>query len=289
MLEKLRHILRRRHSTRRRDFISSLPDSRRKTVESEETRTDKLKVAVYSALVVSAVTFFFSSINHYRLDRLSFVNKQIEKLYGPLYVLTQADAAAWKTFTGFDYFKNRNPIFDEKKPPLAPEAVNEWRLWMTSVFQPFNVKIETVIVNNPHLMMGGTDGVPLVFQEFIVHADSYKAVMSTWKPTDRLDHAKDPENYVKPGKNVGVFNYPGDIVKCVEGSYRKLLERKESLENPFNPFTLLWSEPKADCVCRFGVGWKVPDKKKECEKDGQTYLESDRVKAWKEIDYPNFY
>jgi hypothetical protein len=190
-----------------------------------------------------------------RTTRLAFVNKQIEKLYGPLYILTQSNNEAWTYFTG-RYFKRRKTIFSEA--PLKIPDVDIWRLWITTVFQPLNIKIESAIVNNPQLLMG--PGIPPVFQQFITHTESYRPLIETWKPSDKSNEA----NYVEQEKNVGAFNYPKDIIQCVSVSYQTLQKRKEALENFFNVVAAFSSEPEQPCVCKFEVADTEEKKSGKC-------------------------
>lgn len=51
--------------------------------ESQGTTINKIFIYVAGALIVSAITYIASVIDHYRVSQLELVNKQIEKLYGP--------------------------------------------------------------------------------------------------------------------------------------------------------------------------------------------------------------
>jgi hypothetical protein len=194
-------------------------------------------------LVLALLAFVFSALDQRRGDDLKYVNLQIEKLYGPLYALTQADNSVWVVFKQY-YMKNclvdtnvltihkpETSCFNPNHPPTADE-VTTWRVWMREVFEPLNVKMENVILANPQLVIGNQ--LPRAFLDLISHTEGYKAVISRWNESEVQDLA----TYQTSEKNIAInLDYPDALITCVEDAYSKLKERKESLEYIYSDFS----------------------------------------------------
>ncbi len=60
----------------------------------------------------------------------------------------------------------------------SEDSVKEYRLWMSEVFMPNNLRIEKIISENAHLIEG--EMMPEPFGEMLAHVTAYKAVMKTW-------------------------------------------------------------------------------------------------------------
>jgi len=200
---------------------------------------------VLIAVIPAALGYIASFIDGARKDELAFVNQQIEKLYGPLLALTQANDVTWRQFASTNWPNNSRYYFDPQQPP-SEEQVTEWRLWMRTVFQPLNVHIESTIVNNSQLIVGNR--IPRSFQELIAQTEAYKAIIAGWS-----DHDKDNlETYRSRYKNtVTGLNYPDSIVECVSKTYDALKRRQTELQS-FPNFlgNFLWHSPlESDSTC----------------------------------------
>jgi hypothetical protein len=189
-------------------------------------------VAVIPAMLAYVVSF----VDGRRREELTYVNSQIEKLYGPLYALTQGNDVAWDQFVSVDWpVDKRRYFFDPTRPPTI-EQVDKWRLWMTTVFQPLNVEMETRIINNSQLILGRQ--MPTAFKDLIAHTEAYKAVIATWKDSDRQDQRAYTSRF---NNTVTGLNYPTSIRECVERVYDGLKERQEYLQK--NIFSSLRPAP----------------------------------------------
>jgi len=178
------------------------------------------------------LAYVVSFVDGRRREELTYVNSQIEKLYGPLYALTQANDVAWDQFVSADWPEDkRRYFFDSTRPPTI-EQVDKWRLWMTTVFQPLNVEMEARIINNSQLILGRQ--MPKGFKDLIAHTEAYKAVIATWKESDRQDQRAYTSRF---NNTVPGLNYPTNIRECVERVYDGLKERQEHLQK--NIFTSL--------------------------------------------------
>jgi hypothetical protein len=145
--------------------------------DSDESVGPQIIVEVLVAVAAAAVGYLISYLDAHRKDQMALVSAQIEKLYGPLFALTEANNAAWDQFQ-HNYWPKR-VVFFEPGFVLRPEDVELWRRWMRNVFQPMNEKMEDAIVNNSQLLVG--EQFPPMFQQLLSHTEAYKAVIANWK------------------------------------------------------------------------------------------------------------
>ena len=201
-------------------------------------------IGVLIAVIPATLGYMLSSFDSLRRQRLEFTNDQIEKLYGPLYALTQASDAAWNEFQASNWPSNqetRRYFFDHHPPPTMEETA-QWRHWMQTVFKPLNLRAEQVIVENSQLIVGNE--LPDAFQRLIAQTEAYKAVISSWSDADK----ENPEKYKASKCNtVAGINYPNEIIKCVSNTYVKLKDQQASLQNVWSGY--LASDPTPDPVC----------------------------------------
>jgi hypothetical protein len=174
-------------------------------------------VGVLIAVIPAALGYIASYVDGIRKDRLAFTNYQIEKLYGPLHALAQANDATWTQFVA----SGRAPNWKN----LSKEQVTLWRVWMQNVLQPMNVQIEQTIVAHSQLVVG--DKLPGVFQKIIAHTEAYKALISTWKKDDIANL----KTYTSKSANTVVSAYPDNFDLCVGPIYTALKKRQEALQN----------------------------------------------------------
>jgi hypothetical protein len=185
-------------------------------------------IGVLIAVIPAALGYIFSSFDSLRRERLEFTNSQIEKLYGPLYALTQASDGAWNEFQAAnwpDSPETRRYFFDRHQLPTMEETA-QWRHWMETVFQPLNLRTESIIVDNSQLIVGNE--LPKTFQLLIAQTESYKAVISSWSDADRGD----PTRYLAWNCNtVSGINYPKEISECVSKTYVNLKQQQANLQD----------------------------------------------------------
>jgi hypothetical protein len=207
-------------------------------------------IGVVIAIIPAALGYIFSSFDSLRRERLEFTNNQIEKLYGPLYALTQASDVAWKEFVASNWPGNpetRRYFFDRHPPPTVGETA-QWRHWMQTVFQPLNLRTESIIVDNSQLIVGNQ--LPKTFQLLIAQTEAYKSVISSWSEADKSI----PTKYIQSDCNtVSGINYPSEIDECVSKTYVNLKQQQEKLQDVWNGYS--WH------------GYSLPDLKPEsiCE------------------------
>src|SRR5208283_2687448 len=144
-------------------------------------------ISVGATVALAFIGYIVTYANNVRIEnrkeRLKFISNQLQYLYGPLYSLSNASDVAWKTF------RSRcrpGGAFFSTQPPPSEEELQQWRLWMTEVFMPINLKMEKAIIENSHLIEGNIT--PRSFQEFLAHVEVYKAVIKKWERGDFSEH-----------------------------------------------------------------------------------------------------
>jgi len=197
------------------------------------------------AILTGAVGYVFGVVNDNRKSELEFVNAQIEKLYGPLYAMTQAGNANWKFFNEHHWKRSSRGqqdssvgYFDDSNPPTT-EEVKTWRRWVNNVWQPLNLKMEATIVENSQLIIGDT--MPAIFRDLIAHINAYKPVIVDWKDEDfdgcpsAAQAASDIKSCpaLSAAKNTALMNFPTEIVECILDDYNNLKRKQEELKSAF--------------------------------------------------------
>jgi hypothetical protein len=201
----------------------------------------KIVTGVAIALGGAIIGLVVNFVEQRRANELQFVSSQIEKLYGPLFALREASETAFDNFHDL-HWKERQTYFDPNYR-LQPKDIELWRRWMEKVFQPINVRMEEVLVNNSHLLIG--QRMPPMYIQFISHTEAYKAVMAKWQPNSS---STDPE-YLKEQANVSGVTFPPrsdkpaepDFTRCIKEQYDALRRQQDELRK--NIWTVLWATP----------------------------------------------
>ncbi|TCK32745.1 hypothetical protein B0G84_8616 [Paraburkholderia sp. BL8N3] len=212
----------------------AIPQSKARGLVKERAHPTKAwpKVLGFSVAVLPAVaTYVASFVDKVRVSELEFVDAQIEKLYGPLYALTQTDRFSYETFVRAHAPGGEAFTLATNYPPTA-EQMRLWRTWVTTVFQPLNLKMEDAIVSNAHLVIGAQ--LPAAFIGLIAETEKYKVLIELWKAQG---HDKDLD-VTYPGNVVGI---PGGLTACAAQSYLMLKARQKELR--WNLLSVLWARP----------------------------------------------
>ena len=139
-------------------------------------------------ILLAAASYVVTYLNSVRLEtrkaRLQYLSDQLQHLYGPLYSLSHTSSQAW-TELGKKFRPEGGAIFSQERP-LSDVELGRWRLWMREVCMPLNVKMETAIIENAHLIEGGF--MPEPFLHLLAHVESYRVVLAQWAISDFTDH-----------------------------------------------------------------------------------------------------
>ncbi|ANW00115.1 hypothetical protein LMTR13_07860 [Bradyrhizobium icense] len=197
------------------------------------------------AIATAAIGYTVNFVDTHRKAQIEKVDRQIEKLYGPLYAYSTASHRAWYdlrrvTDRGTYFFDS-----EDKHMPSA-ELVEVWRRWMRTVFMPLNLKIEAAIVDNAQLLDGNR--IYPCFVDLVSHVESYKATLASWKDTDDLTDSKRRTK----AANTAVIEYPRDLESCIENRLQASLKRRKELERSWTG--LFQGEPESSvpepCKCK---------------------------------------
>ena len=204
-----------------------------------------LAVTLVAAALTAAVGYVFSVLQERRRTELQTVENQIRLLYGPLYALTQSNQAAWASFRST--YRPGTVAYWEGDAPSA-DQVKAWRLWMSQVFQPMNMKMRDAIIDNTQLIVG--EEMPSAFQDLIAHTESYRAVLSSWRPEDRCAHQGC--DYLTERANTAPLDYPVSLAACVAKDYARLRELQQDLRAAWVVISVPKMVAAAECEVRMG-------------------------------------
>jgi hypothetical protein len=191
--------------------------------EKKDPPSRTILIGIVLAIATAIAGFVVSLLQDQRKREMDFVDLQIEKVYGPLFALSRATLRAKD-----DLIAKRRPEtkdYFSKDPPPSKEDVQQFRLWMRNVFQPMNLEMETAITRNAQLIQGGH--IYPVFEEFIMHVESYKATMAKWKDAD----AEENPHFLEGLENKATRDFPDGFDPCVKQRYDAMLARRDHLRN----------------------------------------------------------
>ena len=167
-------------------------------------------------LLLGVAGYFATYFNTLRLtrrkERLERVDRQLREFYGPLYALTEGADKSWRAFR-LQIGRPSGSFWDAMPPPSEEERA-AWRLWMSHVLMPLNVRIEAVIVDHAELLEG--DEMPGCLLDLLAHIAAYKAVLRAWEGGDYSRH-------------ISVIDYPNAVNDYAKREYLKLKALQQTL------------------------------------------------------------
>lgn len=177
-------------------------------------QTLSIIATILLAFIGFAVKYWNDLTFAHRKDQLDRVNQQLKNLYGPLYATDQAAKEAW---IAFRKVYRPNLRFWASDPPPTEEEIAAWRLWMSEVFMPLNLRMEKIIVENADLLE--ETEMPGCFLQLCAHVATYKAVIKRWESGDF-------------SQQLSSVNYPGhEFRDYVTTSFVSLKRRQAKLLN----------------------------------------------------------
>ncbi|MFC5862665.1 hypothetical protein ACFPT7_10220 [Acidicapsa dinghuensis] len=131
-------------------------------------------ITIVLAFIGYLMTFLSARMLARRRDKLKLVNKRLNEFYGPLFVASQAGHIAYRALLKKQGKQQAHPIRDED--------LEEWVLWMKTIFAPLNDVREKIIIEKAYLIV--EEQMPQCLLEFVTHVVGYKAVMARWTEGD---------------------------------------------------------------------------------------------------------
>ena len=179
-----------------------------------DTNTTITVVVTLFVAILGSVAAYLNSLRiASRKDRLDHVDRQLRKLYGPLFALNHVSNIAWRAFRQ-KYRPGAESYFRTAPGPTAEEE-EAWRLWMSTVFIPLILRMEEVILKHSDLIE--EQDMPQCFIDLISHISAYKALLQKWSNGDYSEH-------------VSVIRFPGAALTAyLEPQYRNLKQRQTQL------------------------------------------------------------
>ena len=177
-----------------------------------------LVVTTIITILLALIGYFATYLNNLRLsqrsEKLNRVNRQLGELYGPLFALTHASSTAWRAFRSV--YRPGQAFFVTGGRPPTEEELKAWRLWMTTVFMPINLRIYEIILSKSELLI--ETKMPECLLLFCAHVTAYQAVIKKWEINDYSEH-------------LSIVNYPNEIDEYAKSSYQTLKAEQARLIN----------------------------------------------------------
>lgn len=140
----------------------------------------EIALTVSATILVAVSGYFFTYFNSRRLerrkDRLQRVNEQLQEFHGPLYSLSQTSMMAW------DAFRETHPNLFNGDSDSSAEDYETWRLWVSEVFMPLNLRMQEVIIQRSDLLDDAE--LPRCLLQLSAHVSAYTAILKRWKSSD---------------------------------------------------------------------------------------------------------
>jgi len=171
-----------------------------------------LIITITLALLGYLITYINNIRLSQRAERLQRVNRQLAELYGQLFALSQASDKAWQAFRrkyrpGIAYFGEGKPATDDE--------LKAWRLWMSTVFMPNNLRMYELVLSKSDLLIESE--MPQCLLEFCAHVTAYQTVIKKWENNDFSEHTSSIE-------------YPTqELLKYISKSYAALKTEQKRL------------------------------------------------------------
>lgn len=169
-------------------------------------------VTICIALLGYFLTYVYSLSLAKQAAKLERVNRQLGELYGPLYALAYSTTNTFIAFRA-KYRPHQQAYFGDPKP--NEEELKTWRLWMSTVFMPNNLRMYELVLAKADLLIDNR--LPDCLLDLGAHVAAYKAIMKKWEDNDYSEH-------------ISINKFPGpQLLDYAEKSFLDLKREQEIL------------------------------------------------------------
>jgi len=179
---------------------------------THNTAAASLIATIVLAFIGYMVTYINNRIIVRKRDQLELVNKRLNEFYGPLYIATQAGRIAYQSLL---IKLSKSEVFEEGRV-LSNEELDEWYIWVRTVFTPLNDLREKVIIGKAHLIV--EEQMPDCLLQFVTHVAGFKAVLAKWEKGDFSEKHS-------------LIDFPHTLEKYATQSYKELKRQQTRLLN----------------------------------------------------------
>lgn len=200
------------------------------------------------------VGFVAHDLQKRRDDAIALLEEQVRKLYLPFYLENVRNDGAWCVFVEGQWLATNpeKPSCQDwtkaywMKPMMPDEDVLRWRTQIRSNFQPLNLEMERIILENRGLLVGGV--MPPKWQALLDHVSAYRAIIAEWRDDDR-ERRHSQFNQVE--YNVPVrHQWPGGITECSQKLLEQLQREQAYLRERFYRMSTSGAEREVPEACR---------------------------------------
>jgi hypothetical protein len=141
-----------------------------------------LITSIIGGLIVALVNFYLQNRNDRIIKKreaaLTHLQRQIEELYAPLFMLIRSSH-----YVNVEVRDNILKISPEVREfdldKLTPEQLEAWHYYVDNYFFPSNEKIQDLITSKYYLLVGGHP--PKSFDQFLQHTIHFRLLHTLWK------------------------------------------------------------------------------------------------------------
>jgi hypothetical protein len=170
-------------------------------------------VTVLLAILGYIATYWNNIRIGQRQERLKWLNRQIQELYGPLLALTMAGDETWRRFR--TVYRKDVPSYFSDDPPPTESDIEMWRHWMKTVFTPINRRAYELVVTRADLLIETT--MPPCLLQLCAYVAGFEAVLAKWEIGDYSMH-------------LGVVPHPREALnQYAQRSFESLKEEQAQL------------------------------------------------------------
>jgi hypothetical protein len=170
-------------------------------------------VTILLAVLGYTATYWNNIRISQRQERLKWLNRQIQELYGPLLALSMAGNETWRRFRQVYRKEVASYFFDE--PPPTEKDLEVWRHWMKNVFTPINRRAYELVITRADLLIETT--MPPCLLQLCAYVAGFEAVLARWEAGDF-------------SVNLGVLPHPREALnEYAQRSFEKLKKEQAQL------------------------------------------------------------
>ena len=172
----------------------------------------QVTIAVLTAFVLWIGSFIYATFDEKRKNELALVRGEIGDLYGPMYTLSDANRAVWRSLDSLKPKFDENPTVDD---------VKKWRSVIETVLIPLDKRMEDNFLSNKQSIR--CEKTRECFRKLLSYAESVKITAAGW--SDDLTVRNRSKEFNLPNAR-----YPSQIPQVLEEELDALHTREDNLE-----------------------------------------------------------
>lgn len=184
-------------------------------VKKPKRKINKYYISIAVTICLAFTGYLWTSFHdrnkaQYKAN-LERVNEQLQNLYGPLYILAEAEHRSFEQF--LSKLRPYNGALEGTYAPTLQEE-ESWRLWIKEVTMPNYLAMERTILEHSDLFV--EDEIPEPILKLSAHIAGYKKVVAGWTAGDFSKHTS-------------FFKFPQEVREYAKKRYKQLKKKQSDL------------------------------------------------------------